>query len=41
MARAHDKRFGRRLPAVTLVEGRLVGEGYLVEIEAEAIVADA
>lgn len=38
VARAHGKRFGSIQPANTLVEARLVGEGYKVEIEAEAVV---
>ena len=38
VARAHRDRFGGINPANTLVEARLVGEGYLVEIEAEAVV---
>jgi len=37
VARAHGERFCGIDPANTLVEARLVGEGYLVEIEAEAI----
>jgi enamine deaminase RidA (YjgF/YER057c/UK114 family) len=41
VARAHGERFGHILPANTLVEARLVGAEYLVEIEADAIVADA
>jgi aryl-alcohol dehydrogenase-like predicted oxidoreductase/enamine deaminase RidA (YjgF/YER057c/UK114 family) len=36
VARAHGKRFAHIQPANTLVEARLVGEEYLVEIEAEA-----
>lgn len=36
VARAHGKRFKDIKPANTLVEAKLVGEGYLVEIEAEA-----
>lgn len=36
VARAHGKRFGAIQPANTLVEAKLVGKGYLVEIEAEA-----
>lgn len=36
VARAHGDRFNGINPANTLVEARLVGEGYLVEIEAEA-----
>jgi aryl-alcohol dehydrogenase-like predicted oxidoreductase/enamine deaminase RidA (YjgF/YER057c/UK114 family) len=39
VARAHGERFGRIQPANTLVGAELVGEGYLVEIEAEAEVA--
>ena len=38
VARAHGERFAAVRPANTMVEARLVGEGYLVEIEAEAIV---
>jgi enamine deaminase RidA (YjgF/YER057c/UK114 family) len=37
VARVHGERFGNIRPANTLVEARLVGEGYLVEIEAEAV----
>ncbi|MEQ8575625.1 MAG: aldo/keto reductase, partial [Fulvivirga sp.] len=37
-ARAHGDRFNGINPANTLVEARLVGEGYRVEIEAEAVV---
>jgi aryl-alcohol dehydrogenase-like predicted oxidoreductase/enamine deaminase RidA (YjgF/YER057c/UK114 family) len=36
VARAHGERFGTIQPANTLVEARLVGPEYLVEIEAEA-----
>lgn len=38
VARAHGERFAGINPANTLVEAKLVGEGYLVEIEAEAVV---
>jgi enamine deaminase RidA (YjgF/YER057c/UK114 family) len=38
VARVHGAAFGAIRPANTLVEARLVGEEYLVEIEAEAIV---
>ncbi|MCI0436640.1 MAG: aldo/keto reductase [Gemmatimonadetes bacterium] len=41
VARAHGQRFGRVLPANTLVRADLVGDEYLVEIEAEAVVQDA
>jgi len=37
VARAHGIRFKGINPANTLVEAKLVGKGYLVEIEAEAI----
>lgn len=37
VARAHGERFGEIRPANTLVEGRLVGPAYLVEIEADAV----
>ncbi len=36
VSRAHGERFGHIQPANTLVEARLVGDEYLVEIEAEA-----
>jgi len=39
VARAHGSRFHGINPANTLVEAKLVGEGYLVEIEAEAVVS--
>ncbi|MCJ7466415.1 MAG: aldo/keto reductase [Maribacter sp.] len=38
VARAHGARFAGINPANTLVEAKLVGAGYLVEIEAEAII---
>ena len=38
VARAHGNRFRDVLPANTLVQAQLVGEDYLVEIEAEAVV---
>ncbi len=38
VARAHGERFGGIRPANTLVQARLIGDQYLVEIEAEAIV---
>ncbi|MGB5554246.1 MAG: aldo/keto reductase [Flavobacteriaceae bacterium] len=37
VARAHGNRFKGINPANTLVEAKLVGQGYLVEIEAEAV----
>ncbi|MGD1893945.1 MAG: aldo/keto reductase [Cyclobacteriaceae bacterium] len=40
VARAHGERFGSIQPANTLVEAKLVGDGYLVEIEAEAWVSE-
>jgi aryl-alcohol dehydrogenase-like predicted oxidoreductase/enamine deaminase RidA (YjgF/YER057c/UK114 family) len=36
VARAHGERFGAIQPANTLVEAKLIGEEYLVEIEADA-----
>lgn len=39
VARAHGERFKGINPANTLVEAKLVGDGYLVEIEAEAILS--
>lgn len=38
VARVHGERFRSILPANTLVEARLVGPEFLVEIEVEAIV---
>lgn len=38
VAKAHGAVFGAIRPANTLVEARLVGEEYLVEIEAEAVI---
>ena len=38
VARVHGERFGHIHPVNTLVEARLVGPEYLVEIECEAIV---
>jgi enamine deaminase RidA (YjgF/YER057c/UK114 family) len=38
VARVHGQRFKTILPANTLVQAQLVGDTYLVEIEAEAIV---
>jgi enamine deaminase RidA (YjgF/YER057c/UK114 family) len=38
VARVHGERFGAIRPANTLVEAKLVGEEYLVEIEAEAVI---
>ncbi len=41
VARVHGQRFAAIRPANTLIEARLVGPEYLVEIEAEAIVGSA
>jgi aryl-alcohol dehydrogenase-like predicted oxidoreductase/enamine deaminase RidA (YjgF/YER057c/UK114 family) len=38
VARAHGDRFEGINPANTLVEAKLVGEGYIVEIEADAVI---
>lgn len=38
VARAHGQRFGEIRPANTLVQAALVGDDYLVEIDADAIV---
>ena len=37
VAKVHGERFKNINPANTLVESKLVGDGYKVEIEAEAI----
>ncbi len=41
ISRAHGARFGEIRPANTLVRADLIGDGYLVEMEAEAIIASA
>lgn len=41
VTRAHGRRFGDVQPANTLVQASLIGDGYLVEVEAEAIVPAA
>ncbi len=38
VARAHGERFAGINPANTLVQAQLVGDGFLVEIEAEAVI---
>ena len=38
VARVHGERFAAIRPANTLVQAKLVGDEYLVEIEAEAII---
>ena len=40
VARAHGERFRHIMPANTLVQADLVGDEYLVEVEAEAVVAE-
>lgn len=40
VARAHGQRFGHIQPANTLVEAKLVGDAYLVEMEADAWVSE-
>ncbi len=39
VARAHGERFGHIMPANTLVQADLIGDEYLVEVEAEAVTA--
>jgi enamine deaminase RidA (YjgF/YER057c/UK114 family) len=41
VSRAHGERFRDILPANTLIRADLVGDGYLVEIEAEAEIRPA
>ncbi len=41
VSRAHGERFGPIMPANTLVQAKLIGDAYRVEIEAEAIVGNA
>ncbi len=38
VARVHGERFGAIRPANTLIEARMVGDTYLVEMEAEAVI---
>ncbi len=38
VARAHGERFAHIRPVNTLVQAQLVGDDYLVEIEAEAVI---
>ena len=40
VAKVHGRRFGDIAPANTLVQAGLVGEKYLVEIEADAFVSN-
>ena len=40
VARVHGERFARIRPANTLVKAELVGDEYLVEMEAEAIILE-
>ena len=40
VARVHGRRFATIRPANTLIEARLVGPEYLVEIEAEALMEE-
>jgi len=42
VSRVHGRRFGalQRLPASTLVGAELAGKGYLIEVEAEAIIGE-
>jgi aryl-alcohol dehydrogenase-like predicted oxidoreductase/enamine deaminase RidA (YjgF/YER057c/UK114 family) len=40
VSRAHGQRFGHVQPANTLVQAGLIGDAYLVEIEAEAVIGD-
>ena len=39
VSRAHGQRFGHIQPANTLVRADLIGDEYLVEMEAEAVVS--
>ena len=41
IASVHGERFGKIRPANTLVRADLIGEEYLVEIEAEAVIGSA
>jgi enamine deaminase RidA (YjgF/YER057c/UK114 family) len=38
IARAHGEVFGEIRPANTMVQASLIGDGYLVEVEAEAVI---
>jgi hypothetical protein len=39
VARAHGTRFRHVMPANTMVQAGLIGDEYLVEVEAEAVVS--
>jgi enamine deaminase RidA (YjgF/YER057c/UK114 family) len=39
VARVHGERFGHILPANTMIQAGLIGNEYLIEIKAEAVVA--
>ncbi len=41
VGQAHGERFGKIRPANTLVRADLIGDDYLVEIEAEAVIGSA
>ena len=41
VSRVHGERFGAIRPANALIEARLIGEQFLVEIEAEAVIGAA
>lgn len=41
VAKVHGERFGKIRPANTLIHADLIGDEYLVEIEAEAVVGTA
>ena len=41
VSRAHGQRFGHIQPANTLVQAGLIGDDYLVEVEAEVTLAAA
>ncbi len=40
ISRAHGKRFGDIMPANTMIKATVIGDEYLVEMEAEAVVND-
>ena len=41
VARVHGERFQKIQPANTLIQAKLIGEEYLVEMEAEADLSNA
>ena len=41
VARVHGERFGQIQPANTMIQANIIGDEYLVEVEAEALLRDS